>query len=103
MAITQEGAIGTGATTIYTSSGSSAITCMFLMNDNAAARVVEVHVVKNGASATVSNKIIKNLTIDPADTYVTNMEKLILENGDTIQVSASAGSSVYGTVSSVSI
>ena len=104
MAINQTGsAIGTGATTIYTSSGTTAITCMFFMNDNVAARTLSVHVVPSGGSLANTNQIVKNITIDPADTYVINLEKLVLDNGDTIQCTASVGSSVFATVSSVTI
>ncbi len=102
MAISQQ-LVGTGATTVYTSTNTTAITCMFFMNDNASSRTLDVHVVKNGDSAAVTNKIVKTITVDPADTYVINIEKLVLDNGDTIQCVASAGSSVYATVSSVAI
>ena len=103
MAITQAGAVGTSATTVYTSSGVTAITCMFFMNENGTARTLDVHVVKSGASAATTNKIVKTITIDPADTYVVNLEKLVLDNGDTIQCIASAASSIMPTVSSVTL
>ena len=103
MAITQAGAIGTGATTVYTSSGTTAITCMFFMNDNASARTLSVHVVQNGGSIANTNQIVKTITIDPADSYVINTEKLVLSNGDTIQCTASVGSSIFPTISSVDI
>jgi hypothetical protein len=103
MAITQAGAIGTSATTVYTSSGESAISCMFFMNENASARTLDIHVVQNGASAATTNKIVKTITIDPADTYVINLEKLVLSNGDTVQCVASADSSIMPTVSSVTL
>ena len=103
MAISQNGAVGTSATTVYTSSGTTAITCMFFMNDNASARTLDVHVVKSGASATASNKIVKALSVDGGDTYVINLEILVLSNGDTIQALASVGSSIYATISSVTI
>lgn len=103
MAITQAGAIGTGATTVYTSSGTTAITCMFFMNDNAASRTLSVHVVQSGGSIANTNQIVKTITIDPADSYVINTEKLVLSNADTIQCTASAGSSIFPTISSVDI
>ena len=103
MAITQAGAIGTGATTVYTSSGTTAITCMFFMNDNAASRTLSVHVVQSGGSIANTNQIVKTITIDPADSYVINTEKLVLSNGYTIQCTASVGSSIYPTISSVDI
>lgn len=102
MAITQA-EVGTSATTVYTSSGTTALTCMFFMNDNVSARTLTVHVVKSGGTAGTANTIVKNINIDPADTYVINTEKLVLDNGDTIQCTASAGSSVQATLSSVTI
>ena len=103
MAITQAGAIGTGATTVYTSSGTTAITCMFFMNDNAAARTLNVHVVQSGGSIANTNQIVKTINIDAADSYVINTEKLVLSNGDTVQCTASVGSSIFPTISSVAI
>jgi len=103
MAITQVGAIGTSATTVYTSSGTTAITCMFFMNDNASARTLSVHVVQSGGTASSTNQLVKNISIDPADSYVINLEKLVLSNGDTVQCLASVGSSIFPTVSSVTI
>ena len=92
MAITQT-EVGTSATTVYTSTNTTAIICMFFMNDNAAARTLTVHVVKNGASAPTGNTIVKGINIDGGpDSYVINTEKLVLDNGDTIQCTASAGS-----------
>ena len=103
MAIAQQ-TVGTSPTTIYTSSGNSATTAIFLMNNNAAARTVQVYVVPSGGSATTTTQIIKNLSIDAADTYIINTEKLVLSNGDTIQVSSSDdATSVYATVSYVGI
>ena len=50
-----------------------------------------------------SREIVKTISIDGADTYVVNTEKLVLDNGDMIQCVASHASSVYGTISSVTI
>lgn len=102
MAITQT-TVGTSATTIFTSVNNTATTAIFLMNNNASARTVQIYVVPSGGSAGTTTQIIKDLAIDPADTYIINLEKLVLSNGDTIQVTASAVSSIYATVSSVSI
>ena len=102
MAISQA-TVGTSATTIYTSSGNSATTVIFLMNNNAAARTVQIYVIPSGGSASVTTQIIKDLSIDGADTYILNTEKLVLATGDIIQVTASATTSIYATVSYVSI
>lgn len=102
MAITQA-AVGTSSTVIYTSSGDSATTAVFLMNNNASARTVQIHVVPSGGSASANTQIIKDLSIDGADTYVINTEKIVLSNGDTIQVTSSDAASIFATVSHVSL
>jgi hypothetical protein len=102
MAIAQQ-TVGTGATAVYTSSGSSAITTMYLMNDDASAVTVQVHIVKSGDTAASTNKIKKDLIIAAADTYILDTERLILENGDSLQVSASTGSVIQATVSYIGV
>lgn len=102
MAIAQE-LVSNSATTIYTSSGNSATTCIFFMNDNASARTLDVYIVPNGDSAATTTQIIKSLSIDAGDTYILNAEKIVLADGDTIQATASATSSIYATVSYVGI
>ena len=62
MALSQQ-LVGTSATTVYTSSGDSATTSIFLMNDNAASRTVQVYLVPNGGTAGVTNQIIKERNI----------------------------------------
>jgi hypothetical protein len=91
------------ATTIFTSSGNTATTAIFFMNNNGSARTLDLHIVLNGQSAAVTNKILKAISINGGDTYVVNTEKLVLSNGDTIQAVASAVDSIYATISSVSI
>lgn len=102
MAITQA-LVGTSATTVFTSVNNMATTALFFMNDNASGRNLTIHVVKSGETAAASNVIVKAITVNGGDTYVVNTEKLVLANGDTIQAVASASSSIYATVSAVSI
>ena len=105
MAISQA-TVGTSATTILgpvPASTAWATTCVFLMNNNAAARTVQIYVIPSGGSASVTTQIIKDLAIDGADTYVLNTEKLFLATGDFIQVTASAATSIYATVSYMTI
>jgi len=103
MAIAQA-TVTTAGADIYQSSGSSATTAIFLMNNAVAARTVQIYVVPNGGSVGTTTKIIKDLVIDAADTYIINTEKLVLANGDKIHVVTSDDdTSVYATVSYVSI
>jgi|ETNmetMinimDraft_24_1059892.scaffolds.fasta_scaffold02935_3 hypothetical protein len=95
--------LGTSIGTVYTSTNDSATTSIFFTNDNASARTIDVHLVANGDTADATNRIIKNLSIDGTDTYVMSQEKIVFSNGDTIQALCSDASSVYATVSYVSI
>jgi len=95
--------LGTSIGTVYTSTNDSATTSIFFTNDNAAARTIDVHLVANGGTADATNRIIKELSIDGSDTYILSAEKIVLSNGDTIQAKASATTSIYATVSYVSI
>lgn len=102
MAIAQQ-TLGTGATTLYTSSGVTATTAIYFMNDSVSAVTIQIHIVKNGDTASASNKIVKDLSVSAADTYVIDIERLILENGDTIQASASTGAVVHATISYIGV
>lgn len=102
MAITQATVTLAGAT-IYTSSGASAITAAFLLNDHSSAVTINLHVVKSGQTAAASNKIIKSLSINAADTYVIDTEKLLLDNGDFLYASADVDNVVYATVSHIGV
>lgn len=102
MAISQQ-SIGTGATTLYTSVGTTTTTAIYLMNDHSGGVVVQIHIVPSAGSASTSNKIIKDLTIAAGDTYILDTERLILANGDTIQASADVGSVVYSTISYIGV
>lgn len=103
MSIAQQ-TVGTTATTIYTSTGGTVTTAIFFMNDNISSRVLNVYVVPSGDSPAASTQIIKNLTVDGEDTYILNLEKLILDDGDTIQATSSIdATSIYATTSYVGI
>ncbi len=102
MAISQA-TVGTSATTLFTSVGNNATTAMFFMNDNASTRQLTVFVVKSGGTAGAANTITKAIDVTAGNTYVINTEKIVLSNGDTIQALASHASSIYATISTVSI
>jgi hypothetical protein len=93
----------TSISTVYTSTNDSATTSIFFTNDNASARTISVYLVANSGSADATTRIIKDLSIDGGDTYILSAEKIVLANGDTIQASCESATSVYATVSYVSI
>ena len=100
MAVTTANVTTTG-TTVYTSSGNSAVTFSTLTNYSASGVTVDVHVVPNGDAAGNLNLIIANLSITAEDTHqvYAGGEKLLLENGDTIVVTASADNSIASVTS----
>jgi hypothetical protein len=102
MAIAQQ-TVGNTATTLYTSSGVTATTAIYFMNDDVSSVTIQIHVVKDGDVASTSNKIVKDLSITAADTYVIDTERLILEDGDSIQASASTDAVVHATLSYIGV
>jgi hypothetical protein len=91
------------AASIYTSSGTSAITTIHLCNTTGSTVTANVYIVTSGGIAGAGNAIYTNLSITGQNTYIINAEKFILSNGDSIRANCSAGSSVTATVSSIGI
>ena len=96
-------AIGTSATSLYTSTGQSATTCLFACNTSAGAVTLSLYIVPNGDTVGNSNIVLDELSIPAGDTYIMNAEKIVLENGDSIQGVAGTGSALVSTISYVSI
>ena len=94
-----------GPANIYVSSGTSVVSVMYFCNQNSAAANLNLWAVGNGSVAgggvTSANLIYKEILIAAADTFVVDMEKLALSNGDYIV--ANAGATVNATVSSLGI
>ena len=93
------------ATTVYTSTNNTAITYMELTNVSAGALTVDIHVIPSGDSLSNTNIIAKTLSIAATDSYqlYTGGEKLLLANGDIIQVTASAATGINAVVSFTAI
>lgn len=91
------------ASSIYTSSGTSAITTIHLCNTTGSSVTANVYVVTSGNVAGANNAVYTNLTITAQNTYIVYAEKFILSNGDSIQANCTAANSVTATVSSIGI
>lgn len=94
-------AVGNTATTIYTSSGNSAITFASFTNYSGSSATISVHVVPSGDSAGNDNIVIKDFTVNAADTHqlYAGGEKLLLESGDTLVATGSAATTFTAVVS----
>jgi len=101
----QTTAVSNSATTVYTSTNNTAITYMELTNVSGGALTVDIHVIPSGDSLSNTNIIAKTLSIATLDSYqlYTGGEKLLLANGDTVQVTASAASGINAVVSFTAI
>jgi hypothetical protein len=101
----QVGNVTTSPASVYTSVGNTAITFMSLCNYTVGNVVANVFVVPSGDTAGNDNVIINNLTITQGDTYqlYDGAEKLLLANGDSVQVDASANNAITTVTSYTSI
>ena len=104
-------------TTLYTSTGDTAITSMIFCNyadtDNIsgspgnvltdADTFLDLHVVPSGGSASDENKILHQLKIPDGETFIMDTERLVLENGDTIVAQTTSPATVSATISTVAV
>ena len=104
MAITNSLLTTGNAANVYVSSGSSAITAIYLCNIDSSARTFDVYVCPSGNTLTpVDSRIYSGIQLQAGDTYVIDNEKLILGNGDMLKANASGANSISMTVSFIGI
>ena len=101
MAIAQS-TLTTSIASIYTSSGTSAVTTIFFLNNSGATVTFSV-LLKVGSGTLAANGILKDVSLIAGDTYIFSAEKIILDTGDQLQAVASAGSAVVTTISYVGL
>ena len=101
----QTTAVSNSATTVYSSTNNTAVTYMQLTNTSAGALTVDIDVIPSGDSLSTTNAVAKTLSIAATDSYqlYTGGEKLLLANGDTVQVTASAATGINAVVSFTAI
>lgn len=96
--------INNSNTTVYTSSGNNAVTCMWVCNvDPAQTALLTMHFVKNGEAITNTNMVIRQLPVPPYETVVFDAEKIILDNGDRIVASADFAGVLVTTISTIQV
>ena len=102
MAITST-ALDTTASPIYTSSGDSAVTVLYLCNRSGTATTFNLHIVPDGGSADANNIAYSNYTVASGDTYIIDTEKVLLSSGDSLQASANVANAIVATTSYIGI
>lgn len=97
--------ITTSVANAYVSTGNTAITFFTLCNYSAGNATTNVYLVPSGGTAGNNNIILSNLLITSNDTYQMYQaaEKMLLSNGDSIQVSANANSAITTVATYTSI
>jgi hypothetical protein len=105
MAITNTRLSTATSTPVFTAVGQQAITVMYMCNTSGSPAKVNVFCIDSGDSSGPSNEntIYSELEITANDTYVISTEKLILDNGDFIEVEANVADVITVTVSSIAV
>jgi hypothetical protein len=110
MALTSS-TIGTGNTTVYTSSGSNAITTIIICNINAFVDATPtantakftLYAVPSGQTLSSTNLIVNAIPITAGETLSLDQEKLVLGNGDTLVAKSDVGSTLVMTISTLAV
>lgn len=102
--ITATNLTSTNQTDVYVSAGESGITTLIICNHHASTdAVVDVWVVPSGGTAGSANQILKSMTIVAADTFVMDMEKLMLDGGDKIVIQSDQANVINSVISSMAV
>lgn len=107
----QSTAIGATNTTIFTATDDVAISTMIFCNtslpnpmqDDADTTYLDIYLVKNGQSATNTNKVVNVLEIPAGETVFFDTERIVLENGDRVIAASTSPAVLVCTISTVPI
>lgn len=94
----------TNVSSVFTSTTSpdgDLVAVMYFCNRSNDPVLVNVHIVPIGDTADQDNLIYVEKPIAPLDTYIVDLEKIMLGTGDSIQANANANSAVVVTVSTI--
>ena len=105
MAITNTRLDSTSPTTVFDAVGQQAITVIYLCNTTGTTCTANVFVINSGdsTSSADTNMAYSQLELTANETYVISQEKLILDNGDLIEVEANISNCITVTVSSIAV
>jgi len=102
--ITATNLADTNHTDVFLSLGENGITTLMICNHTTSTdAVIDAWIVPEGGSRGNSNQILKSLTIVASDTFVMDMEKLILTNGDRIVIKSNVADVVNAVISSMAV
>lgn len=101
MAIVNTAILATN-TTIYSSSGTNAITTVIVCNTGATDRELTLYAVPSGSSADTTSMIVNALVVPAGDTVSFDQEKMVLASGDSI-VAVADDTGLSATVSTLPV
>jgi hypothetical protein len=98
-------AVTNSLTTVYTSTNNTAITYLNLTNSSGGTLTVDIHVIPSGGTAGTTNLVAKTLSINNTDSYqlYSGGEKLLLANGDFVQIISSGATGINAVTSFTAI
>lgn len=105
MAITNTRLTTTTPTTVFEAVGQQAITVMYITNTTSTTLSFNMFVINSDDSvgSAYDNMVYSAVELTANDTYVISQEKIILDDGDLIDVEANIADCVTVTVSSISV
>jgi hypothetical protein len=101
----QSTALDTTVGNIFVASGTqgNVVSVAYFCNRNVAATSFSLYLVSSGQTAGANNIVYSNKTLTSGDTYILELEKIILSNGDMLQASANTANAIVATVSTLGI
>lgn len=88
-------------TTIFQSSGTNVVTSLYFCNTNTGTLTFNLYLVPAAQIAGHTNIVYYTVQIAASDTYVIDTEKIMLDNGDTIQATTTIAGLIVATISSM--
>ena len=98
--------LASAAANVYSSTGNTAITTMYLCNATNVPVTLNIFAVVAGpniAASPTNNILYSNLQISGNDTYVIDTERLLLSQDDSIRANSSLANAIVATISFTSI
>jgi hypothetical protein len=101
----QSTALDTSVGNIFVATGAqgNVVSVAYFCNRSVGTTTFTLHLVPSGGSANANNIVYSNKTITANDTYILELEKIILANGDMLQASANTANAIVATVSTLGI
>jgi hypothetical protein len=93
--------VATIPTQVFLADGQQAITTMIFCNISTSTNTVSVYAVPFGSNADPTTQILKDVVIPPAETFIMDTERLVLEDNDSIFALSEINNGIVATISSV--